>query len=285
MRARCLRYLMVLMVCGVLPAWAQVPVGATDLDRLRASVADVEKQADTLKATDVVLATDILRQLEELAEEVTYLRVKLRRDGGVTRDEYGALRDRIDLLRVRSLGQKVSAGQPVVDDGVDGIAVPVGTEIDARLQEPLSSRTAKVEQRFEATTVSDIGVGGRVVIPAGSVVRGFVSSVRAAGRLERRGSLTLSFEELRIDPRTYRFRGSVTQAIDRKLTEDTARIGAGAVVGAIIGGIIGGGKGALAGVLVGGGGTMAATDGADVDLPAGTVLRLRLDQAVEIFLK
>jgi hypothetical protein len=53
-------------------------------------------------------------------------------------------------------------------------------------------------------------------------------------------------------------------------------------VGAIIGGIIGGGKGALLGVLVGGGGTMAASDGTDVSLPAGTILRIKLDQALDI---
>jgi hypothetical protein len=121
-----------------------------------------------------------------------------------------------------------------------------------------------------------------VIIPAGSLVRGFVSSVRAAGRLERRGSLTLSFDELRIGSRSYRLRASVTQAIDGKMADDAKRIGAGAVVGAIIGGIIGGTRGALLGVLVGGGGTIAATEGSDVDLPAGTILRIRVDQPLEI---
>jgi hypothetical protein len=119
-------------------------------------------------------------------------------------------------------------------------------------------------------------------MPAGSIVRGFVSSVRAAGKLDRRSSLTLSFDEIRVQERTYRLRASVTQAMDRKLGEDTTRIGAGAAVGAILGGLLGGGKGALLGVIVGGGGTMAATEGTDVDLPAGTILRLRLDQSLEI---
>ena len=41
--------------------------------------------------------------------------------------------------------------------------------------------------------------------------------------------------------------------------------------------ILGGVKGALAGILIGGGGTIAATEGKDVELPAGTVLRVRLD--------
>ena len=59
---------------------------------------------------------------------------------------------------------------------------------------------------------------------------------------------------------------------------DAAKIGAGAGVGAIIGGILGGVKGALAGVLIGGGGVVAATEGQDVDLPSGTVLRIRFDE-------
>ena len=176
------------------------------------------------------------------------------------------------------------SADPVVQD--DPIAraytVPVGTELDVKLQDPLSSGTAKPEQRFEATTVVDFMMGNETVIPAGSVVRGFVSSVRAAGHIDRRGSLTLSFDELRIGSRTHRLRATVTQALDGKVREDATRIGAGAVVGAIVGGILGGTRGALLGVLVGGGGTIAATEGTDVDLPVGTILRIRLDQPVEI---
>ena len=63
---------------------------------------------------------------------------------------------------------------------------------------------------------------------------------------------------------------------------ETGKIGAGAGVGAIIGGILGGLKGALAGILIGGGGTIAATEGKDVELPAGTVLRVRLDSPLEL---
>jgi hypothetical protein len=55
------------------------------------------------------------------------------------------------------------------------------------------------------------------------------------------------------------------------------KIGIGAGVGGILGAILGGGKGALAGILIGGGGTIAATEGKDVELPSGTVLRVRMD--------
>jgi outer membrane lipoprotein SlyB len=106
--------------------------------------------------------------------------------------------------------------------------------------------------------------------------------VRPAGKIDRRGSLTLSFDEIRIDERSQPLRASVVQALDSKASDDNARIGAGAVVGAIIGGLLGGGKGALLGVMVGGGGTIAATEGSDVDLPSGTILRIRVDQPIDI---
>jgi hypothetical protein len=35
-------------------------------------------------------------------------------------------------------------------------------------------------------------------------------------------------------------------------------------------------------VLIGGGGTIAATEGKDVELPAGTVLRVRMDSPLNL---
>jgi hypothetical protein len=37
-----------------------------------------------------------------------------------------------------------------------------------------------------------------------------------------------------------------------------------------------------AGILIGGGGTIAATEGTDVELPAGTVLRVRMDAPLNL---
>jgi len=261
---------------------AQSPVTAADLSRLENTAGDIGRQVTALRKTDATLANDVDRTLGDLNDEITYLRVKMRKDGSVTREEYTALRDRLETLRVKAQGQKVSVA-PVPDDPPLGSGVlPVGTEFDVRLQTPLNSGTARVEQRFEATTIADVSQGGKVLIPAGAIVRGFVSSVRPAGRIDRKGSITLSFDEIRFIGRSQRLRASVVQALDGKIAEDATRIGAGAMVGAMLGGILGGGKGALLGVLVGGGGTIAATEGTDVQLPAGTVLRIRLDEPLEI---
>jgi hypothetical protein len=122
-----------------------------------------------------------------------------------------------------------------------------------------------------------------MLVPAGSTMRGVVSSVNKAGRLDRKGSLTLSFDRMTIDGQDYPLRATVTQALESEgVRGEAGRIGAGAGVGAIIGGILGGFKGALAGILIGGGGTIAATEGKDVELPAGTVLRVRLDAPLEL---
>jgi hypothetical protein len=263
-------------------AWAQgAPVTSADLARLEASADDIARGAVTLKKTDPTLAASVEQTLADLRDEITYLKVKLRKDGNAPRSDYTDLRDRLETLRVRaglSASDKVTA-LPVLPETGDRIwTVPVGTMMDVRLQTPLNSGTAKVEQRFEVTTLTDVVMGRDVVIPAGTVVRGFVSSVRAAGRIDRKGSLTLSFDEIVLGRTPTRLRASVTQALDGKMGEDAGKIGAGAAIGAIIGGLLGGGKGALVGVLVGGGGTIASTEGSDVDLPVGTILKLRVDQ-------
>jgi len=151
------------------------------------------------------------------------------------------------------------------------------------LQKTLSSATAQVEDRFEGTTMVDIRNGDRVIVPAGSIVRGIVSSVNKAGRVERKGALTLAFDRITVSGRSYPVRATVTQALESEgIRGEAGKIGAGAGVGAIIGGILGGVKGALAGILIGGGGTIAATEGKDVELPAGTVLRVRLDSGLNL---
>lgn len=284
MRLAVLALMALIVMTGT--AWAQAATTAADVERLDAVTAAIEKQIAVLRTSDPTLAADVEKSLAGLKEEVIFMRVMVRRGGTVSRADYNGVRDRLETLRVRSLGQKVSA-QPILTDdpltpAVRVWTVPVGTEIDVRLQTALNSGTAKVEQRFEATSLVDLKIGNDVVLPAGTVVRGFVGSVRPAGRVERRGSMTLAFDEILLRQGPTRLRASVTQALDGKMGDDISRIGTGAVVGAILGGLLGGGKGLLVGVLVGGGGTIAATDGTDVDLPLGTILRVRIDSPLEI---
>src|SRR5262249_53986166 len=155
--------------------------------------------------------------------------------------------------------------------------IPVGTEFDVRLQNSLSSKTSLPEDRFEATTLIDLqDERGRVLVPAGATMRGTVTSVTKATRMERTGRMTVAFDRLTIGHKSYPIRATVTRALESEgIRGEAERIGIGAGAGAILGAILGGAKGALAGILIGGGGTIAATEGKDVELPAGTVLRVR----------
>jgi hypothetical protein len=162
-------------------------------------------------------------------------------------------------------------------------SIPVGQEMDVRLSNSLSSDTAKVEQRFEATTVVDLIQDGRVLVPAGSVVQGVVSDVDKAGRVDRDGSLTLSFDRMRVRGREHDIRATATQVFESKgIRGEAGTAGVGAGVGGVVGGIIGGLKGAILGAAIGAGGAIAATDGKDITLPAGSVVRVRLDSPVRV---
>jgi hypothetical protein len=275
------------------PAGAQTMATSAEIQRLQDEVYQAGTDVTRLRSSDASAAARLQDELDELRDEVTYLKVKLRKENNVTRAQYAEVRDRIQNLRARARGES-SPNPPLEpaataspssvpprgrDERVSGQStIPVGQELDVRLLTPLSSDTAQVEDRFDATTVVDLYEGSRVLIPAGSVMRGIVSSVNRASRTDRKGSLTVAFDQVTINGRNHPMRGTVTQALESEgIRGEVGRIGAGSAVGAIIGGILGGVKGALIGVLVGGGGTMIATEGKDVTLPAGTILRVRLD--------
>ncbi|MGH9346553.1 MAG: hypothetical protein ACRD26_04730 [Vicinamibacterales bacterium] len=161
--------------------------------------------------------------------------------------------------------------------------IPAGQELDVRLQSSLSSETATVEQRFETTTAVDLMQNGQVLVPAGSIVRGVVSGVDKAGRLDRSGSLTLSFDQMVVNGREVPVRGTATQVFESKgIREEAGTAGVGAGVGGIIGGVLGGVKGAILGAVIGAGGAIAATDGKDITLPAGAIVRVRLDTPAQV---
>lgn len=63
---------------------------------------------------------------------------------------------------------------------------------------------------------------------------------------------------------------------------EAGTIDAGAGIGGIVGGILGGVQGAVLGAVIGTGGAVVATEGKDVQLPAGSIIPLRFDTAVDV---
>jgi hypothetical protein len=257
-------------------------VTSSDIQRLDDLLNDAARGASRLRVNDRESADRLQPRLDDLRDEVAYLRVRLRKEGTVSRDDYNDLRSRIDAVR-NEMRPGPGSGYGTNERQARRSEVPAGTELDVRLDNALSSETTQPEERFTATTMVDLYQGEDLLVPAGSTLRGVVNSVTRASRTERKGAMTVAFDQIRVDGRTYPIHGTVTQAIESEgIRGEAGRIGAGAGVGAILGGILGGAKGALLGILIGGGGMVAATEGKDVDLPAGAVLRVRLEQPLMI---
>ena len=150
-------------------AQAQATVTQADIQRLQDAVYDAGGDVSRLRDRDARLADSLQRDLDELRDEVIYLKVKLRKDRNVSRTEYTDLRDRIDQLRTQTRGEPPKASSSVVP--ASPTEIPVGTEFDVRIQTRLNSGTARVEDGFDATTIAPYERNGRTLAPAGSVMR------------------------------------------------------------------------------------------------------------------
>jgi hypothetical protein len=252
---------------------------------------DVQRLQDDLAVLEDSLAAlpSSHRRHQEFADRADALRAELNRvrddvdRGGrtVPRATIDSLRDRIHVLH-GDIDNALNRGY--TRRSGSSFVLPEGTELSVRLEQPLSSRTARVEDRFEATAARPVYVDGRVVIPDGSRVQGTVTEVQRAQRPARGGKLNLSFDRLLLDDgTTVDLRARLVQVREDIGSGDTAKQGAiGAAIGGILGKVLGGTKGAILGVLVGGAGGAITSSGDDVELPEGTVFTLQVDRATTV---
>ncbi|HUR20271.1 MAG TPA: hypothetical protein VMZ90_05635, partial [Vicinamibacterales bacterium] len=229
---------LVLGVAGSARAQGQT-ITQSDVQRLQDALADAGRDISGAHARDAALATRLETELNDLRDEAAYFRVKLRRNEPVPQADYFSLRDKIDDVRAKARGDSTRPGgnsgstSTASRGTASSLDVPAGTEFDVRLGQTLSSSINLVEDRFEATTLVDLTEGDRVIVPAGALMRGVVSSVTKAGRVERTGRLTVAFDQVTINRRAYPIRGTVTQALESEgVKGEAGKIGAGAGVGA-----------------------------------------------------
>lgn len=186
-----------------------------------------------------------------------------------------------DREREPEPAERVEPAEPLV------LRVPANAVLGVRLSTSLSSDTAEVEDRVEATVTRDVIAGGQVAIRAGSRVLGSVNGVTRGGKFKERARLSVRFhtlvlgdgtrESIRVD--------SIVREGESPVRETAAKIGGGAVGGAIVGGIMGGRKGAILGGIAGAGAGTAATavgDRSVATLAAGSPLSVRLDAPVTV---
>ena len=189
-------------------------------------------------------------------------------------------------MRPFALGAGLVAGLFVMPATAAARQLPAETSIPVTLETTVSSATSHPEDRVDARVSADVVSGGKVVIPAGSELRGNVVSVRRSGKVKGLAYLSMSFNELVVNGKTYRI---ATRRIGVQAQPSHGRdakiIGGGAGAGAVVGALVDGKEGAAKGALVGAGagtGVVLATRGKEVTLASGSRWRVRLVKPVEI---
>ncbi len=143
-----------------------------------------------------------------------------------------------------------------------------GTNLHVRLLQAVSTTHSQAGEPFRAQVASDVYKEGRVVIPAGSELRGRIVGVTQGHRMGAHATLRLRPESVILpDGTAYHLYAQAVSSSQpgtktdeeggirskTHVTKDLAEYGTGAGSGAIVGGVFGGPVGAGAGALVGAG--------------------------------
>jgi len=179
--------------------------------------------------------------------------------------------------------------------------VSSGKRFRVRMNDTISSKTARIGDRFTATITEPVYSNtGVVVIPTGSEVIGRVNLVKPAAKGGKPGQIDANFVQVRLpNGRTRAINGALTDldsddaksdnegtaSGDRMKHRKVIFIGGGGVGGAVLGGAIGGGKGALIGGLLGAGAGLLGeryTKGEEAEVRSGTQFGVYLNQAISM---
>ena len=165
--------------------------------------------------------------------------------------------------------------------------LPAGTRLSIRLDTALGSDSSRINDPVEAELLQAELIDGVEVLPAGSTIKGVVTTAEQSGGVRGRASLAVQFHSITLAGRgdTYELSSSIRHTANATKGTDAKKIGVPAVGGAILGAILGGKKGAAIGAVVGGGAgavVVLTTSGPEVRYTRGTTLALSLDQAIDV---
>ncbi|HEX4036576.1 MAG TPA: hypothetical protein VHX37_00845 [Acidobacteriaceae bacterium] len=211
---------------------------------------------------------------------------------------YGMVGDNTSVSLQRRAGDGSDDIVSFVPDNPNELAE--GTNIRVQLSEDLSTADTVRGARFRARVTGNIYKDGRVIIPAGSELRGRVVQVSQGHHLGPHATIRLLPEELVVPSGTeYHLMAEVVESevsgtrvnqeggieASVRYKKDALEYGAGAGAGAVAGAAVAGPVGAGVGSLVGAGAVsahMLMTHPEAANLPQGSVLIFSLTEPMEL---
>ncbi len=166
------------------------------------------------------------------------------------------------------------------------VTLPAGTGIAIRINQTLSVKHTHAGDRFSGSLAETVKRDGKVVLPRGTRFNGVVTEAHKRGHFKGHSYLGLRLTSMVYNGKTYPIEtASSIQTKKGKGKRTAGLIGGGAGAGMLIGGLATGGVGLAVGALSGGGlGTLLSgiTGNKDISIPAETVLRFRLEDALTV---
>ena len=167
--------------------------------------------------------------------------------------------------------------------GGSRVTVPAGAMIRVKLNQSVSSETAKPGDHWQGSVTSPVYVDGKEVIPEGSEVEGVVVAAEEARRGSR-ARLQLALRAVHVgDRRTSIDAKSEPVIAGSPRARNLGAIAGGAAAGALIGKATSdeAGKGAIIGGALATG-AVAASKGYQVVMPSGTVMSFAVNRNVSV---
>jgi hypothetical protein len=170
------------------------------------------------------------------------------------------------------------------------VTVPAGTNVFVTTETMLSTRDNQVGDPVAARTAENINVDGQVVIPAGALVEGHVTSMKSAGNPGETAYIDFAFDRIRMSngdwlPVSAALAGKAGDEV-KGSTHTPRNVAIGAGAGAILGRVIGGDvKSTVIGAVLGAGAGAAAgqaTRDTYVVVPSGSRLNIQFTSPVSV---
>lgn len=195
----------------------------------------------------------------------------------------------VELTSPRQASYNATRNQGASNNDHQPEVLPAGTQLVILTNEAIDSKTASSNQLFSAQVDQDvIDSSNELIVPKGSPAQLIIRTVSSGG-VTGSSEITLDVQSITVNGRRYNVTTTDLKQKGRSglgANKRTAEmVGGGAVIGTIIGAIVGHGKGAAIGAAAGaagGAGAQVLTKGTQVIIPAETVLKFSLDQAVTL---